>query len=303
MDRSPGIDIWDGFVDEDGRYAQSGPDVEGQTRRLRTGDGVYFTRAGARKLAHYVEREVQRWLSARPSSVALTIPEEPKVQAPAPADRSGPRARPLAGPVVSLVAERGSEADDLLGGDDRQLAADAMVTKVLVRGEAVTAPAGQADDFVWPRRGVAPVGSGPVVAITDLPMTPMVAERSGTTATTGAATPSRKLATAAVRPAKPAGPPSRNAAATRLCVCAVDVSVRLPSADSARTIQLPIPVWQSMVSGGVNGCFHASSRSSGRRLGDHAILRRLRAGVPFDCLIYLSSTKMSCSAPSTGLTV
>ena len=82
MDRSPGIDIWDGFVDEDGRYAQSGPDVEGQTRRLRTSDGVYFTQAGARKLAHYVEREVQRWLSARPAPVALTIPEEPKVQAP-----------------------------------------------------------------------------------------------------------------------------------------------------------------------------------------------------------------------------
>src|SRR5215831_3025538 len=54
------IDIWDGFVDEDGRYAQFGPDVEGQTRRLRSGDGVYFTQAGARKLAHYVEREIQR---------------------------------------------------------------------------------------------------------------------------------------------------------------------------------------------------------------------------------------------------
>jgi hypothetical protein len=193
------IDIGDGFVDEDGHYAQSGPDVEGQTRRLRTGDGVYFTQAGARKLAHYVEREVQRWLSARPAPVALTVPEEPKVQAP------GPRERPLAGPVVPLIAERGSEADDLLGGDDRQLAADAMVTKVLVRGEAVTAPAGRADDFVWPRRGVAPVGSDPVVATTDLPMTPM-AERNGTTATTGAAMPSRKLAAAAALPAKRAAP-------------------------------------------------------------------------------------------------
>jgi hypothetical protein len=30
------IDVWDGFVDEDGRFAQSGPDVQGQTRRLRT---------------------------------------------------------------------------------------------------------------------------------------------------------------------------------------------------------------------------------------------------------------------------
>jgi lysophospholipase L1-like esterase len=31
------VDIWDGFVDEDGRFAQSGPDFEGQTRRLRAG--------------------------------------------------------------------------------------------------------------------------------------------------------------------------------------------------------------------------------------------------------------------------
>src|SRR5215469_6228130 len=36
------VDIWDGFVDEDGDYAVQGPDFEGQTRRLRTADGVYF---------------------------------------------------------------------------------------------------------------------------------------------------------------------------------------------------------------------------------------------------------------------
>jgi uncharacterized protein len=200
------IDTWDGFVDEDGRYAQSGPDFEGQTRRLRTSDGVYFSHAGARKLAHYVEREVQRWLSARSAPVAVAIPEEPKVEAPAPAGRSGPRARPLFGPTVPLIAKRGSESEELLGGNDRQPATDAMVTKVLVRGEAVTAPAGRADDFVWPRRGVAPFGSDPVVATADLPMTPMVAERNGTTATTGAATPSREVVTAATLPAKAAAP-------------------------------------------------------------------------------------------------
>ena len=54
------VDIWDGFVEEAGRYSAQGPDYEGQIRRLRTGDGVYFTKFGARKLAHYVEREVQR---------------------------------------------------------------------------------------------------------------------------------------------------------------------------------------------------------------------------------------------------
>jgi hypothetical protein len=139
------IDVWDGFVDEDGRYAQSGPDVEGQTRRLRSGDGVYFTQAGARKLAHYVEREVQRWLSTRAAPVAVAIPEEPKVEpaakveaGAAAASRSGPHARPLAGPVVPLIAGRGSETDNLLGGNTSQPANDAMVAE---RGGATTVAA------------------------------------------------------------------------------------------------------------------------------------------------------------------
>ena len=195
------IDVRDGFVDEDGRYAQSGPDVEGQTRRLRAGDGMYFTQAGARKLAHYVEREVQRWMSARATPIAIAIPEEP-VDAAGRAGQSGSRARPLSGPTVPLIAERGSESDELLGGNARQPATDALVTKVLVRGEAVAAPAGRADDFAWPRRGIAPVGSDPAVATTDLPMTPMVAERSGTTTATAAR--STEIASAAAQPAKPA---------------------------------------------------------------------------------------------------
>jgi hypothetical protein len=57
------VDIWDGFVDENGRYAVQGPDFEGQIRRLRTVDGVYFTRAGAVKLGHYVEHDLRRVLS------------------------------------------------------------------------------------------------------------------------------------------------------------------------------------------------------------------------------------------------
>ena len=34
------IDIWDGFVDEAGKYSNFGPDYEGQMRRLRSADGV-----------------------------------------------------------------------------------------------------------------------------------------------------------------------------------------------------------------------------------------------------------------------
>jgi uncharacterized protein len=48
------VDVWDGFVDNAGQFTAQGPDFEGQIRRLRSNDGVYFTKAGARKLAHYV---------------------------------------------------------------------------------------------------------------------------------------------------------------------------------------------------------------------------------------------------------
>src|SRR5262245_55680179 len=75
------VDIWDGFVDEAGRYSPQGPDYEGQIRRLRSGDGVYFTKFGARKLAHYVDREIQR-STARGMPVALPLPADSSPQAP-----------------------------------------------------------------------------------------------------------------------------------------------------------------------------------------------------------------------------
>ena len=95
------VDIWDGFVDEQGRYSPQGPDFEGQIRRLRSADGVYFTKAGARKLAHYVEREIDRSVAMRAVPVALPI--EP---APAGAKAGGPSGRPLVGPVVPLTRLR-----------------------------------------------------------------------------------------------------------------------------------------------------------------------------------------------------
>ena len=90
------VDIWDGFVDEAGRFLQKGPDFEGQIRQLRTADGVFFTKAGARKLAHYVEREVTRLLAARSGPIAVPIePATPDANvvpgqpAPRPAGRTG----------------------------------------------------------------------------------------------------------------------------------------------------------------------------------------------------------------------
>ena len=93
------VDIWDGFVDEQGRYSPQGPDFEGQIRRLRSADGIYFTKAGALKLAHYVEREIDRNTANRAIPVALPTSIE---QAPAGAKAGGPSARPLVGPLIPL---------------------------------------------------------------------------------------------------------------------------------------------------------------------------------------------------------
>jgi hypothetical protein len=146
------VDVWDGFVDDAGRFVQKGPDFEGQMRQLRSGDGVYFTKpAGARKLAHYVEREVTRLLASRSGPIALpTEPATPDANA----EPGKPAPRPLAGPILPLVASSVG-TDQLLGGPGtRPAAVDALAARTLVKGEPLAAPAGRADDFAWPRREI-----------------------------------------------------------------------------------------------------------------------------------------------------
>lgn len=145
------VDIWDGYVDEAGRFLQKGPDFEGQIRQLRTADGVFFTKAGARKLAHYVEREVTRLLAARTGPIAVPIePATPDANV----VPGQPAPRPLAGPVMPLVASSVG-TDQLLGGPgSRPAAVDALAARTLVKGEALAAPAGRADDYAWPRREI-----------------------------------------------------------------------------------------------------------------------------------------------------
>src|ERR1700722_19450439 len=145
------VDVWDGFVDEAGHFLQKGPDFEGQIRQLRSSDGVYFTRAGARKLAHYVERDITRLLAAR--SAPITLPTEPATPD-ANAVPGQPAPRPLAGPILPLVASSVG-TDQLLGGPGmRPAAVDALAARTLLKGEALTPPPGRADDFAWPRREV-----------------------------------------------------------------------------------------------------------------------------------------------------
>jgi uncharacterized protein len=166
------VDVWDGFADEDGNFNLRGPDYNGQIRQLRSGDGVYFTKAGALKLGHYVEREIQRLIATRAVPVALPAPE-PAQQAPA---RPGaPAPRPVAGPVVPLTGAA-SAPEELMGGSSARAAAssDPITTQVLVRGEPPPRAAGRADDFAWPRPDPDADAIIPVVAT---PAAPPAAQR------------------------------------------------------------------------------------------------------------------------------
>jgi uncharacterized protein len=143
------VDVWDGFVDENGNFTTHGPDFEGQTRRLRSSDGVYFTKAGAQKLAHYAEREIQRAMLTHNGPLATPAPEEPAPQTSA--HQGTQPARPAAGPVVPLTSVSGAQEDLLGGGPAHTPAPDPNATKVLVNGEPPASLIGRADDFAWPK--------------------------------------------------------------------------------------------------------------------------------------------------------
>ncbi len=145
------VDTWEAFSDDDGDFSAFGPDLNGQTVRLRAADGIHFTRAGARKLAHFVETHVRRDLDGK-------VPI-PKLPTDAPADVAGPgrtpatvaAVKPDAGPIKSL--------DDAPAASDGQLSAvaayrdlasrDAQLQHSLVSGQSPAAPAGRADDMRW----------------------------------------------------------------------------------------------------------------------------------------------------------
>jgi hypothetical protein len=204
------IDVWDGFVDETGKYSNFGPDYEGQVRRLRSNDGTYFTKYGARKLAHYVEREIRRYMTNR--SLQVSLPTGP---VPAVPSESRSTVRPLAGPVVPLTVTP-SNSDELVGGPGPGgQHGDAIATRVLVKGEPVNAPAGRADDFAWPP------GSGSMTpAITAAPRADTSASVAPNAAPAQAAAPSAYVepeAPGAKKPTQPAtAPPPKTAQSTTL---------------------------------------------------------------------------------------
>lgn len=148
------VDVWEGFVDEEGRYVAIGPDVNGQTRRLRRPDGVGLTPAGNRKFAFYVENEIRRdititgpTIAALPPSTEEIVPARPAptmpgVTAPPP---------PYVGPVIQVTPILAARGGELATVARRSRPADDVATRVFVVGDMPASPPGRADNFRWPR--------------------------------------------------------------------------------------------------------------------------------------------------------
>jgi len=156
------VDVWDGFVDEAGKYSNYGPDYEGQVRRLRLSDGIFFTKSGAIKLARYVEQELSRYMSNR---LPVALPSGSLEAAPS---DSKPTERPRMGPVISLTGpQKDKDSDSLIGAPGiSPTLGDAIATKVLAKGETIAAPPGRADNFAWLNRSQ----TEPAAAASEIPI-------------------------------------------------------------------------------------------------------------------------------------
>lgn len=150
------VDLWEAFAAENGGFSALGPDVNGEMVKLRAADGVHFTKAGARKLAHFIEPEIRRNLdetTQQPGSESpgISAPAEAKLPdgaAPAPGDaeteQAPPPEQPVAGPVLPLTGPVRSPG----GGLASRAASGGPPPQVLRWSEPRP---GRADDFSWPR--------------------------------------------------------------------------------------------------------------------------------------------------------
>ena len=122
-------------------------DYQGQIRPLRTGDGIHFTKFGARKLALYVEREIERSLSRVPVALPVPADQGPRTTKASPVRRFGRRPDPWC--RLQEWAQRPGRKS--CGRRPRAAGGDRS------GGGPLAAPTGRADDFRWPRAPVEPI--------------------------------------------------------------------------------------------------------------------------------------------------
>ncbi|MEP3436707.1 MAG: DUF459 domain-containing protein [Hoeflea sp.] len=146
------IDIWDGFVDEEGKFIFTGSDINGQQVRLRGSDGINLTSAGKRKIAFYVEKSARRLLgdAATAGVAAFSSEDFPEIfMPPAPGESAAAITRTIPVAMTDPDLDGGSA---LLG----DMPASASLIRsprdiMVIDGILPEPPANRVDNYTWPR--------------------------------------------------------------------------------------------------------------------------------------------------------
>ncbi|MBM3576376.1 MAG: DUF459 domain-containing protein [Alphaproteobacteria bacterium] len=177
----PYVDLWDALTDEHGQYSAFGPDINGQIVKLRSADGVHFTEAGARSVAHFVESEIKKYYDAyrqqapvadtpaapQPeTATGATAPQQPVATAPEngqPIIFRSPVGGPSAAPTLPERPPVGSTQQLTGAGAATELAkrapaskapdsatpAQALARHVFIDGGDQSPRENRADDYSW----------------------------------------------------------------------------------------------------------------------------------------------------------
>ncbi len=132
------IDAFASFIDEGGGYSDYGPDVTGKTRRLRYSDGIHFTDAGYRKLAHFVERELKRDLAQARRERAVPLAGDAAEQARVNPDRARLKAENSRQDQKSKTAKSGAAAPAAAAAGAREQKAEVGKVDIKVPGPGGT---------------------------------------------------------------------------------------------------------------------------------------------------------------------
>lgn len=150
------VDVWDGFVDAEGNFLTTGADINGQQVRLRSSDGINFTKAGKRKLAFYVERQLKQLLGDAASPLLTSLGDEnvpllqlPPLQTEAELESTNPMS----------IEDPDLDGGNILLGDVTQqasapannpLQAKSVRQRLVEDGLPPPSQPDRADNFVWP---------------------------------------------------------------------------------------------------------------------------------------------------------
>lgn len=112
------VDIWDGFADENGAFITTGPDLNGQSVRLRSDDGINLTRPAKRKVAFYVEQPLNKLLG---SAASPDIASEELENLPPPGLAIGEPEDLSRTPPISLASPQLDGAGMLMGDEPQPI--------------------------------------------------------------------------------------------------------------------------------------------------------------------------------------